>query len=106
MTPGGIASKPTPLEQCADGGGNRPWPLDFGNYRPVSISGRKFEDLDGDGVKDAGEPGLVGWTIELAPAIGPFLQAIVVGVVASLAAAVYPVSRLRRMPVAEAIRGE
>ena len=47
-----------------------------------------------------------GWTIELAPAIGPFLQAIVVGVVASLAAAVYPVSRLRRMPVAEAIRGE
>jgi putative ABC transport system permease protein len=47
-----------------------------------------------------------GWTIELAPAIGPFLQAIVVGVVASLAAAVYPVSRLRKMPVAEAIRGE
>ena len=46
-----------------------------------------------------------GWTIELAPAIGPFLQAIVVGIVASLAAAVYPVSRLRRMPVAEAIRG-
>ena len=47
-----------------------------------------------------------GWTIELAPAIEPFLQAIVVGVVASLAAAVYPVSRLRKMPVAEAIRGE
>ena len=47
-----------------------------------------------------------GWTIELAPAFGPFLQAIVVGVVASLAAAVYPVSRLRKMPVAEAIRGE
>ncbi len=47
-----------------------------------------------------------GWTIELAPAIGPFLQAIVVGVVASLAAAVYPVSRLRKIPVAEAIRGE
>jgi putative ABC transport system permease protein len=47
-----------------------------------------------------------GWTIELAPAIGPFLQAVVVGVTASLAAAVYPVSRLRKMPVAEAIRGE
>ena len=47
-----------------------------------------------------------GWTIQLAPAIGPFLQAIVVGLVASLAAAVYPVSRLRRMQVAEAIRGE
>ena len=23
----------------------------------------KFEDLDADGVKDAGEPGLEGWTI-------------------------------------------
>ncbi|MFV1858650.1 MAG: FtsX-like permease family protein [Anaerolineales bacterium] len=47
-----------------------------------------------------------GWTIQLAPAIGPFLQAILVGVVASLAAAVYPVSRLRRMPIAAALRGE
>jgi putative ABC transport system permease protein len=47
-----------------------------------------------------------GWTIELAPAAGPLLQAVVVGVAASLAAAVYPVSRLRKMPVAEALRGE
>ncbi|MCA9248889.1 MAG: hypothetical protein KDA42_17300, partial [Planctomycetales bacterium] len=30
-----------------------------------SIVGRKFEDLNGDGVKDPGEPGLNGWTIEL-----------------------------------------
>lgn len=29
------------------------------------ISGIKFEDLDGDGIKDAGEPGLAGWTIYL-----------------------------------------
>ncbi|GMR11118.1 MAG: FtsX-like permease family protein [Anaerolineae bacterium] len=47
-----------------------------------------------------------GWTIQLAPAIGPFLQAILVGVAASLAAAVYPVSRLRKMPIAAALRGE
>jgi len=38
---------------------------DFGNYQPASLSGQKFEDLDSDGVKDAGEPGLDGWTIEL-----------------------------------------
>ena len=38
---------------------------DFGNYLPASISGQKFEDLDGDGVKDASERGLDGWTIEL-----------------------------------------
>jgi 6-phosphogluconolactonase (cycloisomerase 2 family) len=38
---------------------------DFGNYRSASISGQKFEDIDGDGAKDDGEPGLDGWTIEL-----------------------------------------
>ena len=37
---------------------------DFGNYRNATKSGMKFEDLDADGVKDAGEPGLGGWTIE------------------------------------------
>ena len=31
-----------------------------------SISGRKFEDLNGDAVRDAGEPYLNGWVIELA----------------------------------------
>ena len=36
---------------------------DFGNYRQATKSGMKFEDLDADGVKDAGEPGLGGWTI-------------------------------------------
>jgi len=46
-----------------------------------------------------------GWTIQLAPAVGPFLQAILVGVVASLAAAIYPAFRLRKMTVAQAIRG-
>ncbi len=35
----------------------------FGNWQYASKSGMKFEDLDADGVKDAGEPGLAGWTI-------------------------------------------
>lgn len=30
-----------------------------------SISGMKYNDLDGDGIKDADEPGLSGWTINL-----------------------------------------
>jgi len=38
---------------------------DFGNYQLGSIGGIKFEDLDGNGFKDAGEEGLDGWTIEL-----------------------------------------
>src|ERR671917_449962 len=33
---------------------------DFGNYKKAKKSGMKFEDKDGDGVKDAGEPGLAG----------------------------------------------
>ena len=36
---------------------------DFGNWQPATKSGMKFNDLDADGVKDAGEPGLAGWTI-------------------------------------------
>ncbi len=31
------------------------------------ICGIKFNDLDGDGTKDPGEPGLPGWTITLTP---------------------------------------
>ncbi len=36
---------------------------EFGNYRKATKSGMKFHDLNANGVKDAGEPGLQGWTI-------------------------------------------
>ena len=36
---------------------------DFGVVELGSLSGIKFEDIDGDSVRDAGEPGLPGWTI-------------------------------------------
>ncbi len=40
--------------------------IDFGNYwANASITGMKWNDLNADGVKDAGEPGLDGWTINL-----------------------------------------
>ncbi|MCL4207257.1 MAG: PD40 domain-containing protein, partial [Pirellulaceae bacterium] len=39
--------------------------LDFGNQQLGSISGYKFEDLNGDGIRDEGEPGLSDWTIVL-----------------------------------------
>ncbi|MDD2836095.1 MAG: SdrD B-like domain-containing protein, partial [Methanothrix sp.] len=35
----------------------------FGNRGALSISGTKFNDLDGDGSKDAGESGLADWKI-------------------------------------------
>ena len=37
----------------------------LGNQTRGTISGRKFNDVDGDGVFDAGEPNLAGWTIRL-----------------------------------------
>src|SRR3989442_579765 len=36
---------------------------DFGNFQQGTKSGVKFNDLNGNGVKDPGEPGLSGWTI-------------------------------------------
>jgi protocatechuate 3,4-dioxygenase beta subunit len=38
---------------------------DAGLYRPASIGDRVWEDVDGDGVQDAGEPGIPGVTVEL-----------------------------------------
>ncbi|MEZ6035564.1 MAG: FG-GAP-like repeat-containing protein, partial [Planctomycetaceae bacterium] len=41
------------------------WNFTTENAPNSSISGIKFNDLDGDGIKDAGEPVLPGWTIFL-----------------------------------------
>jgi hypothetical protein len=38
---------------------------DFGNFKNVVISGRKFEDHNGDGVQDMDDQGLEGWTINI-----------------------------------------
>ena len=38
---------------------------DFGNYKPGVISGTVFNDQNGNHRKDAGEPGLSGWTIKI-----------------------------------------
>jgi putative ABC transport system permease protein len=47
-----------------------------------------------------------GWTIQLQLLPGPFLQAILVGIASALAAAVYPVLRLSRRPVAASLWAE
>jgi uncharacterized repeat protein (TIGR01451 family) len=39
--------------------------VNFGNFTLITISGQKFNDLNGDGVRDAGEPGLAGVTLNL-----------------------------------------
>lgn len=35
------------------------------DFKYIVITGQKFDDTDGDGVKDGGEPGLAGWTINV-----------------------------------------
>ena len=35
----------------------------FGNFENIFISGRKFHDLNGNGVKNGGDMGLEGWVI-------------------------------------------
>ncbi|MGH1505186.1 MAG: SdrD B-like domain-containing protein, partial [Acidimicrobiales bacterium] len=48
---------------------------DFG-YQPLgSIGDRVWSDVDGDGIQDAGEPGLAGVTVELLDAVGTVIGA-------------------------------
>jgi methionine-rich copper-binding protein CopC len=42
----------------------------FGNFQNITISGEKFNDLNGNGVQEPGEPGLPGWTIDLVNSAG------------------------------------
>lgn len=44
---------------------------EFGNYRPATIAGVKFDDHDVDRQRDAGEPGLANWTIGLSGGRSP-----------------------------------
>jgi hypothetical protein len=46
-------------------GGDEHEDNDFGNFDLITKSGTKFDDLNGDGVWDDGEPGLPDWTIYL-----------------------------------------
>jgi protocatechuate 3,4-dioxygenase beta subunit len=43
---------------------------DFGNFQTITISGQKFNDLQGVGSFVPGDPGLPGWTIDLLNSAG------------------------------------
>ena len=38
--------------------------LDFGNFQLVNFTGDIYNDLNGNGNLDPGEPGLQGWTVD------------------------------------------
>ncbi len=68
MQSGWQASTPNPSAQIVlplDGVGQ----IDFGNFRLPAIKIWKFHDLNGNGVKDANEPTLDGWEMNIQPAI-------------------------------------
>ena len=51
--------------------------LNFGNFLPISVTGNVYNDLNGDGMHDSGEPGLAGWTVDLLDASGNVLASVV-----------------------------
>jgi len=57
----GYASGETPVEVSMDVNVS----FDAGIYKPVVIGDRVWEDMDADGVQDAGEPGIQGVTVTL-----------------------------------------
>ncbi len=66
VPPGWIQTAPSSGEYIVDQIGSDVSGLDFGNQQIlVTLSGLKFEDINGNGLLDSGEPGLPGFTIEL-----------------------------------------
>ncbi len=48
--------------------------IDAGLYTPIALGDFVWDDLDGDGVQDAGEPGLAGVAVELRDSIGTVID--------------------------------
>ena len=53
--------------------------LNFGNqltFTPITVSGSIYNDLDGNGLRGSGEPGLAGWTVDLEDSSGNVLASV------------------------------
>jgi Ice-binding-like/SdrD B-like domain/Domain of unknown function (DUF4214) len=65
VTPAGmVQTTPNPAAITLSGGQDVSG-VNFGDFRLISISGVKFQDTNGNGVRNIGEPGLQGWTVFL-----------------------------------------
>ena len=53
--------------------------LDFGNFKLVRVVGRVYDDQNGNGVRNPGEPGLAGWTVQLKNEQGNIVATTVTG---------------------------
>ena len=47
--------------------------LQFGNFQDITVSGEVFNDLNGNGSLDPGDPGLPGWTVDLFDSAGDLI---------------------------------
>ncbi|GAB3908882.1 hypothetical protein GCM10029964_109430 [Kibdelosporangium lantanae] len=73
--PGWVRSQaPDPVPVGYGAGQNSFGGNNFGNYRPATIQGRKFDDHGVDG-QGAGDPGVPGWTINLSNGAAASTQA-------------------------------
>src|SRR5207237_1422320 len=61
---GWVQTTANPADLSASSGSNVA-SVNFGAFRGVTISGLLFQDSNGDGVQQAGEPGLSSWTVYL-----------------------------------------
>src|SRR5262249_42968071 len=74
-----LAARPGFVQTTADPGdvvgtsGFAATGLDFGVFQTITLSGRAFVDVNGDGIEQSTEPGLNGVTIDLFAAGGRFM---------------------------------
>src|SRR5262249_35879166 len=62
---GWTQTTPTPADVIITTSGQVVPPVNFGNFKLITISGTKFEDIDGDGSRGPAEPALPNWVIFL-----------------------------------------
>ena len=48
----------------------------FGNFHTITVSGNVYNDLNGNGLQERGEPGLQGWTVDLEDCSGNILATV------------------------------
>jgi methionine-rich copper-binding protein CopC len=53
--------------------------LQFGNFQNIAITGQVYNDLNGDGAQEPGEPALSGWTVQLLNSAGKVVATQVTG---------------------------
>ena len=63
MPAGWVQTTPNPADLPVISGQNGT--VAFGNFRTVMVSGVVYNDLNSNGVRDANEPGLSGFTVQL-----------------------------------------